>query len=202
MTDAASAVGGERGLRPAVFLDRDGTLIVERDYLADPDGVVLVDGAAGAVAALKRAGFAVVVVTNQSGIARGLYTEADYAAVAGRLDALLEREGAPVDGTYHCPHHPDYTGPCRCRKPGTGMYEEAIRRHGLDPLRSFYVGDRIKDVAPAAVLGGQGILVRTGYGRREEGGAGPEVWVVDDVSAAVDRILAGRSGVDPPWGPR
>jgi D-glycero-D-manno-heptose 1,7-bisphosphate phosphatase len=176
--------------RPAVFLDRDGTVIQEREYLADPAGVVLVAGAAGAVAALREAGFAVVVVTNQSGIARGLYGEDDYHAVAARLDELLERAAAPVDATYYCPHHPDFTGPCDCRKPGLGMYEHATRALGLDPARSFYVGDRVKDVLPALALGGQGILVRTGYGAEEEEGAPPGVVVVDDLAAAAALILS------------
>lgn len=182
--------GAGGGGRPAVFLDRDGTLIQEREYLADPAGVVLVEGAAGAVAALREAGFAVVVVTNQSGIARGLYGEDDYRAVAARLNELLERAAAPVDATYYCPHHPDFTGPCDCRKPGLGMYEQASDALGLNPGRSFYVGDRVKDVQPALALGGTGILVRTGYGAEEEERAPPGVAVVDDLPAAAALILS------------
>lgn len=176
------------GLRRAVFLDRDGTLIVEREYLADPEGVAFVPGAEEAIRRLREAGLVVVVVTNQSGIARGLYTEEAYHAVAQRLDELLARASAPVDATYYCPHHPDLTGPCDCRKPSTGMYRAAARDLGLDLACSFYVGDRLKDVLPALELGGKGILVRTGYGREEEKALPAGAEVVDDLTAAVELI--------------
>ena len=182
------------GLRPAVFVDRDGTLIAERDYLADPAGVSLVPGALGALASLRAAGFALVVVTNQSGIARGLYRIEDYRAVAERLDAVLAEAGVPVDGTYFCPHHPDYTGPCECRKPGVGMYVRAAGELGLDLRASWYVGDKITDVLPALGLGGRGILVRSGYGGELEAAAPGPVTVVDDLPAAAELILALRPG--------
>jgi len=178
--------------RPAVFIDRDGTLVVERDYLADPAGVELVGGAADALGALHDAGYALVVVTNQSGIARGLYTEADYRRVAARLDHVLEGQGVPVDATYHCPHHPDFTGPCSCRKPGTGMYEQAARDLDLDLAASWYVGDKVADVLPALALGGRGILVRTGYGAEQEGDVPNAVAVVDDLGAAARFVLAAQ----------
>jgi len=177
-------------LRPAVFLDRDGTIIVERSYLADPDDVELVPGATDALGALRRAGFALVTVTNQSGIALGLYSEDDYRAVAARLDEALEAAGAPVDTTEYCPHHPDATGPCPCRKPSTGMHLRAAVALGLDPARSYYVGDKVTDVLPALELGGQGILVRTGYGREQEKRAPERIRVVDDLAAAAALILA------------
>lgn len=182
------------GRRPAVFVDRDGTVIQEKSYLADPDGVVLIPGAAEGIRRLKDAGFVVVVVTNQSGIARGLYSVDDYHAVARRVDEVLGQEGAAPDATYFCPHHPDATGPCDCRKPDTGMHRRAGERFGLDYAASHYVGDKRSDVLPARELGGQGILVRTGYGRENEGLVGADVWVVDDLPAAVDRILDGRPG--------
>lgn len=176
-------------LRPAVFLDRDGTVIQEREYLADPAGVRLVPGAAEAIRRLRAAGYAVVIVTNQSGIARGLYRESDYRAVAARLDTMLARAGARPDGTYHCPHHPDLTGPCPCRKPGTGMHRRAAEELGLDLAASVYVGDKPTDVEPGLALGGRGVLVRTGYGRESEAEVPPEVWVVDDLPAAAALIL-------------
>ncbi|NIP57114.1 MAG: HAD-IIIA family hydrolase, partial [Gemmatimonadetes bacterium] len=157
-----------RDLRPAVFLDRDGTLVVEHEYLADPGEVELVPGATEALRALRRRGYVLVVTTNQSGIARGYYTEADYRAVAARIEDLLDRAGAPVDATYFCPHHPEFGEPCACRKPGTGMHREASRELGLAPERSWFVGDKVKDVLPARALGGRGILVLTGFGRDEE----------------------------------
>lgn len=187
--------------RPAVFVDRDGTLIVDRDYLADPAGVKLIPGAVEALRALREAGYALVVVTNQSGIARGLYTLADYRAVAARLDALLAEAGAGVDGTWFCPHHPDVHGPCACRKPGTGMYREAAARLGLDLAASWYVGDKVTDVLPALELGGQGVLVRTGYGREEEPALPPGAVAADDLGGAARHILSARPtahGADDP----
>ncbi len=181
-------------LRPAVFVDRDGTLIVERDYLADPAGVKLVQGAVEALASLRASGFALVVVTNQSGIARGLYRLEDYHAVAARLDAVLGLAGVPVDGTWYCPHHPDHTGPCACRKPGVGMYVQAAGELGLDLQASWYVGDKITDVLPALELGGRGILVRSGYGRDLESAAPAPVTVVDDLPAAAELIVARAGG--------
>jgi D-glycero-D-manno-heptose 1,7-bisphosphate phosphatase len=177
-------------LRPAVFVDRDGTIIEERYYLADPARVVLVPGTASALADLRRAGFSLVIVTNQSGIARGLYGEDAYRAVATSLTGALERAGAPVDRTEYCPHHPDVTGPCDCRKPATGMHRRAAAALGLDFRRSYFIGDKPKDVLPALELGGRGILVRTGYGREHEREVPAGVSVVDDLRAAADLILA------------
>lgn len=177
-------------LRPAVFVDRDGTLIAERSYLADPEGVHLLPGALEALADLQRAGFALVTVTNQSGVARGLYAESDYHAVAARLVEILEEGGVHVDRTEYCLHHPDVTGPCACRKPGTGMHLRAADALGIDVAASYYVGDKATDVIPALELGGQGILVRTGYGREHERSIPAGTWVADDLRAAADMILA------------
>lgn len=173
--------------RPAAFLDRDGTLMVEREYLADPDGVELLPGAAEAVKLLARRGYAIVLVTNQSGIARGLYGEEDYRAVQARLEALLREAGAAVDGAYHCPHHPDFTGPCDCRKPAPGLFLRAAEELGLDLARSLYIGDRLRDVLPGLERGGRAFLVRTGYGRDEEAAAPDGVAVVEDVLEAARR---------------
>ena len=131
----------EATLGPGVFFDRDGTLINERVYLSDPERAVLIATAPRALADLGAAGFKLVIVTNQSGIARGLYTEIDYHAVAKRVDELLVQAGASVDETVYCPHHPDFGGPCDCRKPLTGMYRQAAEVLGIDLARSFYVGD-------------------------------------------------------------
>jgi D-glycero-D-manno-heptose 1,7-bisphosphate phosphatase len=179
-------------LRRAVFVDRDGTIIVERSYLADPEGVRLVPGTTSALADLQQAGFALVIVTNQSGIARGLYGERDYRAVAARLDALLAEAGVSVDATEHCPHHVDVTGHCGCRKPATGMHRRAATLLRLDLERSYYVGDKLTDVLPALELGGQGVLVRTGYGREHEASVPAGTWIVDDLRTAADMILASQ----------
>jgi D-glycero-D-manno-heptose 1,7-bisphosphate phosphatase len=145
--------------RRAVFLDRDGTIIVDRHFVRSPEDVELVPGAATAIRYLNNALIPVVVVTNQSGIARGILTEEDYGRVRARLDDLLGERDAFVDATYHCPHHPDFGGECKCRKPGTALFEQAIHELNLSPAQCSLIGDRWRDIAPAQVLGGRGILV-------------------------------------------
>jgi D-glycero-D-manno-heptose 1,7-bisphosphate phosphatase len=175
--------------RPAAFLDRDGTLVIERHYLADPAGVQLVPGAATALRRLQDAGWALVIVTNQSGIARGLYAEADFHAVQRRVEEHLALAGVRIDSVGYCPHHPDFTGPCECRKPGTLLFREAAAGLGLDFASSVFIGDRLKDVLPARELGGRAFLVRTGYGALQELEADDDIEVVDDVAAAVRRLF-------------
>ena len=179
-----------KALRAAVFIDRDGTVIEETEYLSDPAGVLILPGAIAGMKALLDAGFPLVLVTNQAGIARGYYTVDDYEAVAVRLSEMLEAEGVQVEGTYFCPHHPDVTGPCDCRKPATGMYRQSAAAHGLDLGRSFYIGDKLSDVIPALELGGLGVLVRTGYGRELEAEVPDAVHVVDDLEEAVGLIVS------------
>lgn len=145
--------------RPAAFLDRDGTIIHDANYIADPDAVKLLPDAAEAIRQLNDHGIAVVVVTNQSGIARGRFTKEEYRAVRDRLDSLLAAEHARIDATYTCPHHPEVAGPCECRKPGTALFRKAIAELALDPGSSAYIGDRWRDVAPALTLGGLPILL-------------------------------------------
>ena len=149
----------DSSLRRAAFLDRDGTLIDDVHYIADPALVVLRPGAARAVKRLNDAGWLAIVVTNQSGIARGRLTEEDYRRVEARTAELLAAAGARIDASYFCPHLPEVTGPCDCRKPATGMFRSAAEDHGVDLARSVYVGDKIRDVEPARSLGGLGILV-------------------------------------------
>ena len=176
-------------LRRAVFLDRDGTLIDVEPYLSDPKRVVLLPGTAAALSDLRDAGFMLVVVTNQSGIARGLFSEDEYQAVAKRLDDVLVEAGSPVDATMYCPHHPDFGPPCECRKPATGMYRQAAAQLGINLADSYYVGDRVLDVAPARELEGVGVLVRTGYGVDEAARVPPGPAVVDDLGEAARLIL-------------
>jgi D-glycero-D-manno-heptose 1,7-bisphosphate phosphatase len=145
--------------RAAAFLDRDGTIIRDASYVRDPHDVELLPGAAAAIRRLNDSLIPVIIVTNQSGIARGYLTAADYELVQRRLDDLLLAEGARVAATYMCPHHPDITGPCDCRKPALALYRQAIADHDLDPARSLFAGDRWRDVAPAAKLGGLGVLL-------------------------------------------
>ena len=159
-------------LQPAVFLDRDGTIIDDTGYLDRADDVVVYPWSADALRLLKRAGFAVVVITNQSGVARGLYAESAVHDVHAHLTAVLARGGAVVAGWYHCPHHVDavdaaYRLDCDCRKPKPGMLTRAAADLGLDLARSVVVGDRWSDVAAARAVGAAGVLVRTGVGARE-----------------------------------
>lgn len=147
--------------RRAALLDRDGTIIVDAHYLADPDRVALLPGAAEAIRLLASAGVPSVVCSNQSGIARGMVTLEQYRGVRLRVAELLEAEGAALLDSFVCPHHEQFTGPCACRKPGTLMFERAAAVHGLDLSRSMFAGDKYRDVAPAAAFGGAGYLVRS-----------------------------------------
>jgi D-glycero-D-manno-heptose 1,7-bisphosphate phosphatase len=158
---------------PAVFLDRDGTLIEEVGYLDRPERVELYPWSIDAIRAFNRAGVKVVMVTNQSGVARGFFNEATVEEVHRHIAALLAEGGVHLDAYYYCPHHPDgkiaeYARTCDCRKPGRGLVDRAVGELGIDPSRSFAVGDRWLDVALARAVGARGILVRTGYGRGEE----------------------------------
>jgi histidinol-phosphate phosphatase family protein len=154
--------------RGAAFLDRDGTIIDDVHYIANPELVVLRPGAADAIASLNQSGIPVIVVTNQSGIARGLLSQADYERVAARMAELLARHDARVDATYMCPHHPDFGGECECRKPGILLFRRAAAEHGLDLTRSAYIGDRWRDVAPGITLGGRPMLIGDESTRADE----------------------------------
>jgi D,D-heptose 1,7-bisphosphate phosphatase len=176
----------------AAFLDRDGTIVADTGFLRDPTAVRLVDGAAQGIRRLREAGFRVVVVTNQSGIARGLITPTEYQNVASRIDELLAERQAPVDATYFCPHYPEISGPCDCRKPGLGHYRDAGRRFDLDLARSTWIGDRITDLEPAAALGGSGILVVTGEGACHRAAAERAGFAIAaDLGAAAELVVGG-----------
>ncbi len=182
------------GSQKAVFLDRDGTLIDLVPYLHDPAEVRLVPGAAAALRRLGAAGWARVLVTNQSGVARGYYTLEEVERVHARMRELLRAEGADLEAIEICPHHPEHGSPCDCRKPAPGMLTRAGARLGIDPRRSWVIGDRWEDIAAGAPLGCRGILVMTGYGREQlaEGGdhaLAAQTEVASDLAAAVDRIL-------------
>jgi histidinol-phosphate phosphatase family protein len=179
--------------RPAVFLDRDGTLIEDEHYISRPEQVVLRPGAAAAVKLLNDAGVPAIVITNQSGIGRGLLTQADYERVAARMGELLAEGGARIDASYYCPHNPESDGPCDCRKPGVALHEQAAREHDLDLARSAFIGDRLRDVEPSKRFGGTGILVPskdTPYG--EMARATDEFALATSIVAAVERVLASR----------
>lgn len=155
--------------RPAIFLDRDGVVIEDAHHLASPDQVRLIPGSADAIAALNRAGWPVVVVTNQSGVARGLFTRDAVHAVHAHLSEQLAGYGARIEAYYYCPHYPTaeveaYRVECACRKPKPGMLLRAAADLGLDLDRSWMVGDRASDLEAGAAAGTRTILVRTGYG--------------------------------------
>lgn len=176
--------------RPAVFLDRDGTLIRDHHFIGKPEMVELLPGVGAAVRHLNDAEWPVVVVTNQSGIARGLVTEADCERVRKRFESLLGDSGGRIDATYMCPHHPDFTGPCECRKPGTLLFRRAAEQLGLDLAGSWYIGDKLRDVTPAGELGGRGILIPNDETPRDEiDRARKEFGVAATLDEAVGRVI-------------
>ncbi len=179
--------------RPAVFLDRDGTLNVETHYLHRVEDFAWIPGAPEAVARLNRAGLDVVVVTNQSAVAHGYCEEADVVRLHRHMQESLAEHGGRIDAFYYCPFHPEgrvarYRASTDRRKPGAGMFREAIRERGIDPTRSFMVGDRNSDIEPARSLGMTTFLVETGYGSAEKERTAADR-VVADLSAAAACIL-------------
>jgi D-glycero-D-manno-heptose 1,7-bisphosphate phosphatase len=182
----------------AIFLDRDGTLIEEIGYLHRLEDIQIYPEAFEAVKKINQSGAQAIVITNQSGIGRGLYTETDFRAVQDELIRQLAEHGIPIAGDYHCPHHPtgargDYLRKCDCRKPAPGMLLSALADFDVDPAQSFMVGDTLNDVTAGQNAGVRGILLRTGYGEGQAGEAGAIVpdHVADDLlQAALYYILA------------
>lgn len=176
----------------AILLDRDGTLIREREYLAEPAGVELLPGAVEALRRFRDRGCPVAVLTNQSGVARGYFTLREVEAIHFRLDELLTAEGVGVDAYFVCPHGPDEG--CHCRKPLPGLARQAAAQLGFDPTRAVVIGDKTSDLELGRAIGGRSILVRTGYGRASEPqAAGLADVVVDDLTAAAEWLA--RSSV-------
>lgn len=178
--------------RPAVFLDRDGTICEEMGYLNHITRLRIFPFAASAIARLNLAGIPVVVVTNQSGVARGIFPESLVTEVERRIEAELAAGGARIDAFYYCPHNKDQN--CDCRKPLPGMLTRAAKEHNLDLSRSAVVGDRYVDVALAHTVGALGLLVTSGFGRGDlqyHGAAWPRQpdAVVEDLEEAAGWIL-------------
>ena len=171
-----------------VLLDRDGTIIEDRHYLADPGGVVLLPGAVAGLCRLTQAGYRLALLTNQSGIGRGLFDLAAMQRVHERLAALLDQHGIRLDGIFFCPHAPEES--CGCRKPLPGLIWQAARELGVRPERACVIGDKEADVDLGRNVGARTLLVRTGHGCGEEARIGNKAdAVVDDLAAAADWIL-------------
>jgi len=186
--------------RAAVFLDRDGTLVRETGYLADPDGLELLPGVAGALRDLAAADLPLVVISNQSGIGRGLFWESDVHAVMARLRRMLRERGVELTAIYFCRHRPE--DDCPCRKPRTGLLLRAAEDLQLALGQSVMIGDKRIDAATGARAGGQGILVRTGYGGEEERRPEARLPAPDHVSDDLAAAVAWWLGPDDPQGSR
>jgi D-glycero-D-manno-heptose 1,7-bisphosphate phosphatase len=179
--------------RRAVFLDRDGTINVEKDYLHRPEEFEFIPGAPEAIAMLKDAGYLVVVVTNQSGVARGYYGEADVERIHHHMDELLAAYGTSVDGYYFCPHHPEkglgaYLTDCDCRKPLPGMLLMAAAELAIDLAASWMIGDKLADMEAGRGAGCATALVLTGYGVEQAALLPEDVPVYADLLAAARAI--------------
>jgi D-glycero-D-manno-heptose 1,7-bisphosphate phosphatase len=186
-----------------VFLDRDGTLNVEVDYIRTPDELQIIEGAAKAVRKLNEHGIITCVISNQSGIARGFLTEADLIPIHAKLREELLREGAKLGGIYYCPHHPTagiapYNVECECRKPKPGMLQQGARELNIALQRSFVVGDSVVDMQAGNAVDAATILVQTGYGRKSLQTCNeqniPISFVADSIVEAVDFILDNVKG--------
>ena len=176
-------MGGWTACNNFVFLDRDGTLIEEKNYLSDPAQVALLPNATAGLRVLRNMGYGLIVVTNQAGIGRGFYTEQDMLACNDRMIALLAEEGVALDAIYFCPHAPD--AGCACRKPNPGIAHRAAREHNIALDRSVVIGDKACDINLGKAIGATTMLVRTGYGACEEARSicAPD-FVVDDLLGA------------------
>ncbi len=184
----------------AVFLDRDGTVNEEGGYLNHVDRVKLIDGAAEAIALLRRRGLKTIVVTNQSGVARGYFPESLLPKLHERLQTLLKEGGAELDAIYYCPHHPDvgeppYRQDCDCRKPRLGMIRRAEKELSVNARNSYMIGDKLSDVECGRRAGCKSILVLTGYGKgdlehnRDKLDGEPD-YIADDILDAAKWIVA------------
>ena len=188
-----------------VFLDRDGTLNRDPGYIKSPDQLELFAKVPEALASLKQAGAKLIIVTNQSGIARGLFSQNELEAVHMKLVQLLEAAGVSLDAIYVCPHHPD--DGCDCRKPNRGMIDQAVREQRVDLDRSYVIGDQVRDMELARRIGARSILVTTGVVSPqdmeglEESGLTPD-WVASSLAEAADWLIADASRVSVQTGGR
>ncbi len=198
-----SSVHGRSAPKGAVFLDRDGTICEEVGYVNHLDRIQVYSWSAKAIRKLNRAGLPVIVVTNQSGVGRGYFSERLVRQANAKISKELAAKGAHLDGFYYCPHHPtasviEYRKDCRCRKPSTGMLEEAAQRFNLDLKSSFVVGDSYRDMQLAFNCGARSIMLMTGYGKgeyahhRKKWPRMPEM-LAANLLEAIEKILKARS---------
>lgn len=190
--------------RPAVFMDRDGTVNEQMGYINHIDRFVLLPGSAKAIRLLNRYGYLAIIVSNQSGVARGYFPMDLVIEVHDHMGRLMTQEGAILDGIFFCPHYPggkvpEYSMACECRKPRTGLIEQACREFSIDMPKSYVVGDRCTDMELAFRAGLKGIMVKTGYGRGDLTYVLPTspyqpFHVAEDLLDAVQWILKGNSG--------
>jgi D-glycero-D-manno-heptose 1,7-bisphosphate phosphatase len=196
------ARGGAPAAARAAFVDRDGVIVEDRGYTYQAADFALLPGAAAALRALQSAGYLLVVVTNQSGIARGLYTEADYEAFTAHMRARLGADGVRLDAIEHCPHLPDaaverYRLDCECRKPRPGMLRRALAALAIDPAASVLIGDRATDIAAGRAAGiGRCLLVRSGQALAAEDSALAD-GTYDDLATCVRALLAAPASPRP-----
>jgi D,D-heptose 1,7-bisphosphate phosphatase len=203
MSDSKGATARGRG---AIFLDRDGTVNVERSYITRPEELELLPGVAAAIRELRQAGFLAILITNQSAIARGLATEADIGKVHQRLASELAKSGAALDAVYLCPHHPDAAVrqdlkiACNCRKPSIGLIQQACRDFDIRLARSWMVGDQTRDMEMARRAELRSILVRTGVAGKDGDFDVQPDHVADDLAAAARLILRNQHALAAPGG--
>ena len=185
--------------RPCVFIDRDGTLNVEKHYLHRYEDWEWIPGSVEKLRELREAGFLTIVVTNQAGVGRGYYDEAAIKRLHALVDEELLAAGSGIDAYYYCPHHPEYGNvrDCDCRKPAPGMLMSAQRQWNVALKDSWMVGDKLSDIRAGLAAGVRCILVRTGYGQLEQDGCPPGVLLADDFAEAASLILrdAGASSL-------
>ena len=172
----------------AIFLDRDGTVIIEKDYLNRIEQVRLIPNAAKALRHLRKLNLPLILITNQSAIARGYCTEEYLKEIHNYLEQLLAEGNAYLDAIYYCPHHPDFTGVCDCRKPNIGMLKQAAKDFNIDLSKSILIGDNMSDIEAAHNATAKSILVLTGYGKKFIDKCNPD-YIADDLLDAVEWLF-------------
>lgn len=181
-------------MNKAIFLDRDGTINVEKNYLYRVEDFEFIPGAINAIRRMNVMSYKVIVVTNQSGIARGYYTEDDLHYLHEFINQKLRAQGAMIDAFYYCPHHPvdgigKYKITCNCRKPDIGLYKQAIKDYDINTDLSWTVGDRLRDLEPGDLLGLKKALVLTGYGKEEVTKADSTIRIFNDLEAFMETMM-------------